>query len=83
MCSWIWNCDIKTECRPWIVSIICKKGGDLGRGMGSVVVGEFCDWEKVSPVVLLVVGIHPQVRFEGLIGLLCLSVRLWVLSRVV
>ena len=59
-----------------VVAVIGKKGGNLGCRMGSIVVRELSDRKQISPVVLLVIGIHAEVAFQGLIRSFCLTISL-------
>ena len=47
----------------------------------SIVVSKLCEGKKLSPVILLVTTVMSKVLFEHLIDVLCLTIRLWVVSR--
>ena len=46
-----------------------------------IVVSELCEGKKLGPVILLVTTVMSKVLFERLIDTLCLTIRLWVVSR--
>ena len=62
-------------------AIVCKKRGKCSGRMLGVVVAEFCQWEKASPVGLLVVCIDAEILFQHRIQSLRLPVRLGVECR--
>jgi len=76
--GWIWDCDVEVESRAGVVSVVHEEWGYLGSRVWSIVVCEFCDWKEVDPIVLLIARVHSQVRFQRLVGPLCLPVCLWV-----
>src|SRR6266478_4802970 len=75
--------DVST-CRStefWVISFVCKEWRHPCCCVHGIVVGKFGHWEKGSPIVLLVVRIHPQVLFQDLVSMLHLSVPFWVVTR--
>ena len=49
--------DIQGKGGPRVVSIVGKEWGDLGGGMGSIVIGKFSQREPSGPIVLLIADI--------------------------
>ena len=50
----------------------------FGRGLLSIVVGEFGEGKERFPIILLVVAVHSKVLFQNLIRSFCLSIGLRV-----
>ena len=57
-----------------MVTIVSKEWRDEHRSVLHVVVDELGNWEKITPVILLIVAIDPKILFHGLIDVLCLTV---------
>jgi hypothetical protein len=55
-------------------------GGDIGRGVGLVIVGEFGKGEPFVPVIMKGVHIETKVDFKFLIDALCLAIGLWMIG---
>ena len=70
--------DIEREGGARIITIVGKERGDLSRRVRGIVVGELGDGEEVCPVVLLIVGVHPEVGLQCLVRALGLAVGLGV-----
>ena len=63
-----------------VITFVCKEGSEVGCGVRSVVVGELRKRQKVTPIVLVIVDVDPQVLLQDLIQALCLTVSLRVIS---
>ena len=64
-----------------MVALVGEERGYAGGSVRSVVVSELCEGKKLSPVILLVTTVMSKVLLEHLIYVLCLTIRLWVVSR--
>lgn len=63
-----------------IIGVIRVEGGDLGGGRLGIVVSELQERKVIDPIILLVRAIASDELFDNLVGALCLSVRLRVIS---
>src|SRR5882724_9469154 len=63
-----------------VITFICEEGSEVRGGVGSVVIGELRQRQKVIPIVLVIVNIDPQVLLQDLIQALRLTVSLRVVS---
>ena len=63
---------------PTVVGI---EGSHASRRGYRVVVSLLGHWEQVHPIVLFLVDVWPEARFDNLVDSFGLSVRLWVESR--
>jgi hypothetical protein len=57
-----------------VISLVSEEWGYSGGSTRGIIVCKFCKWEKLSPVVLLVVAVNLDVLFQCLIGTFGLSV---------
>ena len=57
-----------------VISLVSEEWGYSGGSTRGIIVCEFREREKLSPVVLLVVAVNPDVLFQCLIGTFGLSV---------
>jgi len=67
--------------RSGVVSVVGVKWRHACRGAFGVVIHEFCQGKQLTPIILVVVAIDPQILFHRLIRSLCLSIRLRVVCR--
>ena len=74
------NGNIESESGPRVVAVIGEEGRNLCSGVRSIIVGEFCDREKVSPIILLIGAIQAKVAFERLVRLFGLTISLGVVG---
>ena len=58
----------------WVISLVSEEWGYFGGSTQGIVVCELREREKLSPVVLLVVAVNPDVLFHCLISAFGLSV---------
>ena len=65
----------------WVVTFVRVEQRDTCGFARGVVVSELCEGKKLGPVILLVTTVMSKVLFECLIDMLCLTIRLWVVSR--
>ena len=63
---------------PRVLPIVKVKGGVACGRVDLVIVGEFSKHQPLGPVRLMVIGENPEVVFDFLIELFCLTIRLWV-----
>jgi len=63
-----------------VVPFVSEEWGYSCGSAGSVVVCEFGKWEKVGPVVLLIVTVYAKILLQGLVGALGLPIALWVVT---
>ena len=64
-----------------VISLVSKEWGYSGGSTRGIVVCEFCERKKLSPVVLLVVAVNPDVLFQCLISAFGLSVTFRMVTR--
>jgi hypothetical protein len=62
----------------WVATVVSKEQRDEHRSILHVDVDELGNWEKITPVILLIVAIDPKILFQGLIDVLRLTVALMV-----
>jgi hypothetical protein len=48
--------------------------------VGRVVVRKLRQGQELAPIILLIIGVDPEVLLEGLVDSLGLTVRLWVVG---
>ena len=58
----------------WVISLVSEEWGYSGGSTRGIVVCKFREREKLSPIVLLVVAVNPDVLFQCLISGFGLSV---------
>src|SRR5882724_5777869 len=63
-----------------VITFICEEGSEVHGRVGSVVIGELRQRQKVIPIVLVIVDIDPQVLLQDLIQVLCLTISLRTIS---
>ena len=64
-----------------MVAFVGKERRDTSGSARSIVISEFCKWEEVSPVVLLVVAIDAEVLFQSLVSTLGLTITFRMVTR--
>lgn len=69
------------DCDVQMIALISKEGRDASRSVRRVVVGKFGKGQKLRPVVLLVVAVHPKILFERLIDSFSLAVTFGMITR--
>ena len=57
-----------------VISLVSEEWGYSGGSTRGIVVCKLCEWEKLSPVVLLVIAVNPDVLFQCLVSAFGLSV---------
>jgi len=57
-----------------IMAIICIEGGHFNGVLVCIIVGEFCQWEEIIPIILLVIAIQLQVLLQDLVHVFRLSI---------
>ena len=68
------NGNVESEGGSRVVAVIGEEWRNWRSRMRSVVVGEFCNREKVSPIILLIGAIQAKIAFERLIRSLGLTI---------
>ena len=61
-------------CDVQVISLVCEEWGYSSGSTWSIVVCNLREWEKLFPVVLLVVAVNSDVLFQCLVGAFSLSV---------
>ena len=61
-------------CDVWVISLVSEEWGYSGGSTRGIVVCELREREKLSPVVLLLVAVNPDVLFQCLICAFGLSI---------
>ena len=83
------NCKLSGLCRGKIllgvyrdirvISLVSKEQRYFHGCTQSVIVSEFHEWKKSTPIVLLVVAVYVEILFQSLVGAFSLSVAFWVI----
>ena len=63
-----------------VIALVCIEQGDFHCGAQGIVVCKLPEWQKLEPVVLLVVAVGLDVLFQGLVSMLSLPITFWVVS---
>jgi len=64
-----------------MVAFVGRERRDTSGSARSIVISEFCKWEEVSPVVLLVVAIDAEALFQSLVSMLGLAITFRMVTR--
>ena len=57
-----------------VVTFVGEERRNSGSSVWSIIVSELCQWKQAGPIILLIVAVHLEVLFEGLIDTFCLAV---------
>src|SRR3981189_3549207 len=63
-----------------MISFICEERRYTCSSVRCIVVGEFRERKQFRPIVLLIVAVDADVLFQGLVGALCLTVGLGMIT---
>jgi hypothetical protein len=57
-----------------VIPLVGEEGRDASGSARGIVVSKLREWKELRPVVLLIVAVHPEILFQGLVNSLGLSV---------
>src|SRR6266571_1578355 len=81
LCAYRSQVSLQMDGEVGVVAFVGKEGGDACGGIRSIIVCELRKRQELGPIVLLIVGIYPQILLKRLVHSLGLSVSFRVIAR--
>ncbi len=81
LCMYRSQVSLQMDGEVGVVAFVGEEGRDACGGIRSIIVCELRKWQELGPIVLLIVGIYPQILLKRLVHSLGLSISFRVVAR--